>query len=503
MDSVSKSNVPERQDRPGDLDNIRQLLRQLEEAAVRESETADATSTAVPVWATPGTLPPASEYEASENDDAGNDLASLTRGRGRAVSSPVQSLDSAVPAPHPTVTILHPSGPAPVPAPVPRRASRIAIALGSFALGIAAAGGILVGLAHLQLPRPAERAASPSAAVAVAVAVDVAPAAIAPEPATAPPDARAEITSPASPSAPAETTSPATSTIQSATNSQTPSRSEPTSASALPSAPAEIAAPSPAEAPATPASSIQPLADANATAASKPTATPAASAAPKAPTPLADNAERTLQVADRIELRAGQRVPFDLAISPATPETERLLIVLRSVPPWLSLSKGGAIGNAIWLLPAHEAAGVSLQITDQASAGPTEIIVQLAQIDGSILAERKVEVRVTGRAPLGTQTLVSSSSIEQAVMRQLQARGELLLDTGEVESARTLLRTAAEAGSVAAALRLAETYDPSEVQRLGVTAISADLAEAVHWYRRAEALGSPIAAARLLSLGRR
>ena len=93
--------------------------------------------------------------------------------------------------------------------------------------------------------------------------------------------------------------------------------------------------------------------------------------------------------------------------------------------------------------------------------------------------------------------------LPDTMILRLQARGELLLDTGEVEAARTLFRNAAEAGSVSAALRLAETYDPQEMQRLGMNLGAADPVQAVRWYERAQALGSPVAAARLATLGRR
>lgn len=85
----------------------------------------------------------------------------------------------------------------------------------------------------------------------------------------------------------------------------------------------------------------------------------------------------------------------------------------------------------------------------------------------------------------------------------MMARAELLLDTGEVESARTLLRSAAVAGSVGAALKLAETYDPSELQRLGMAEAAANQGEAVRWYEHAQSLGSVVATGRLVALGRR
>jgi TPR repeat protein len=91
---------------------------------------------------------------------------------------------------------------------------------------------------------------------------------------------------------------------------------------------------------------------------------------------------------------------------------------------------------------------------------------------------------------------------DQEIQRLLE-RGELLINTGEIEAARTLLRSAAEAGNVAAALKLAETYDPAQIPRLGMAVTSADPLLAVRWYVHAEALGSQVATARLAALGRR
>ncbi|CAN0511673.1 unnamed protein product, partial [Phaeothamnion confervicola] len=153
-------------------------------------------------------------------------------------------------------------------------------------------------------------------------------------------------------------------------------------------------------------------------------------------------------------------------------ETDPLLIVLRGVPTWVSLSKGSTIDDEIWLLPAKDARELAVSIVE-AVDGIADIRVQIAHLDGRILAETRLNVRAL--KPLRPSPLVAAvpEAGEQTLLRML-ARGELLLDTGELEAARLLLRTAAQGGSVAAALKLAQTYDPGEMRRLGMAETSAD-----------------------------
>ena len=211
-----------------------------------------------------------------------------------------------------------------------------------------------------------------------------------------------------------------------------------------------------------------------------------------------------LNLPDRLELRTGERQSLGLRIDPMPNEAEALLIVIRNVPEWLSFSKGSTIGNEIWLLPAHLANDLALELAEGAN-GSVDLKVQLATVGGQILAERVIATRVirASSVPFAPSRIVAAPRLDQPMISRLLARGELLLDTGEVEAARTLLREAAEAGSVMAALKLAETYDPGEVRRLGMTDSSADPVQAVRWYERAEALGSEVARDRLVALGRR
>ena len=79
-------------------------------------------------------------------------------------------------------------------------------------------------------------------------------------------------------------------------------------------------------------------------------------------------------------------------------------------------------------------------------------------------------------------------------------RGEDFIASGDVSSARLLLRRAAEAGVAQAALELGGTFDPNLVDKLGVKGLAADAAQAGLWYRRAEQFGSAEATRRLQQL---
>ncbi len=83
----------------------------------------------------------------------------------------------------------------------------------------------------------------------------------------------------------------------------------------------------------------------------------------------------------------------------------------------------------------------------------------------------------------------------------LLKRGQDFLANGDLAAARLLLRRAAEAGSVEAALALGTTFDPVTLQRLGAIGAAADPARARQWYQRAAELGSSAASQQLAGLG--
>jgi hypothetical protein len=95
---------------------------------------------------------------------------------------------------------------------------------------------------------------------------------------------------------------------------------------------------------------------------------------------------------------------------------------------------------------------------------------------------------------------VQLSAGERARAEMILALGVRHLEQGNVAAARVFFQRAADTGLAAGALKLAATYDPRELERLGATAVPADRNEARKWYARAHELGAPEAAERLVGL---
>jgi TPR repeat protein len=90
--------------------------------------------------------------------------------------------------------------------------------------------------------------------------------------------------------------------------------------------------------------------------------------------------------------------------------------------------------------------------------------------------------------------------LDPAAITALLSRAEALIASGDVAAARLVLRRAADAGDARAAMRLAETYDPAFLERLGVHGVVPDLAMARNWYEKARTFGSAEAPRRLETL---
>ena len=93
--------------------------------------------------------------------------------------------------------------------------------------------------------------------------------------------------------------------------------------------------------------------------------------------------------------------------------------------------------------------------------------------------------------------------LDRDEIASLIKRGESFISSGDLSSARLLLRRAAEAGAAQAALELGGTFDPNLIEGLGVNGLAADIAQARLWYQHAEQFGSTEATRRLQQLAAR
>ena len=102
--------------------------------------------------------------------------------------------------------------------------------------------------------------------------------------------------------------------------------------------------------------------------------------------------------------------------------------------------------------------------------------------------------------PTQTQPALVIRQLDRDELASLLKRGEDLINSGDLSSARLALRRAAEAGDARAALLLAGTYDPNLLDKLGFQEHAADVALARLWYQRAQQFGSAEAPRRLQQL---
>jgi hypothetical protein len=91
-------------------------------------------------------------------------------------------------------------------------------------------------------------------------------------------------------------------------------------------------------------------------------------------------------------------------------------------------------------------------------------------------------------------------SLDPREVAALIKRGQDLLASGDVQSARLLLMRGAEARDARAALLVGTTYDPALLRQIGADGPMADAAQARTWYQRAKEWGEPDAQRKLEAL---
>ena len=94
-----------------------------------------------------------------------------------------------------------------------------------------------------------------------------------------------------------------------------------------------------------------------------------------------------------------------------------------------------------------------------------------------------VAVATPGTGPITAQPVIPA--VDEVVIRQTIDDGAAKMAAGDIASARTFYRRAADLGDGRAAFALAETYDPVALKRLGSSGKRADIATARRWYQTA------------------
>jgi len=240
-------------------------------------------------------------------------------------------------------------------------------------------------------------------------------------------------------------------------------------------------------------------------------------------------------VATTILAEPASQAALSIQVGPPGSVPGNTFVRLRGLPASVSLSEGYAIAPGSWAVPLFGLPSLKA-IVPAGVSGRSEIIIHLVGVDGTTLAETRTALvvgpaamiapserpaaeRVPADRPPQRSTLAISPSPtpgrngqppptnltpdEKQRAERLVVSGDRHLEQGNIGAARQFFQRAAEAGLAAGALKMAATYDPSELDRLGVKVQGAipDRAEARKWYERARTLGAPEAEERLARIG--
>jgi TPR repeat protein len=126
-----------------------------------------------------------------------------------------------------------------------------------------------------------------------------------------------------------------------------------------------------------------------------------------------------------------------------------------------------------------------------------EVTIALRRTNGLVAAQTKAWIAV----PPPASPDAAAPKMNAAVVKDLVAKGDRLLEKGDIVAARTMYQRAAEMGSGSAALTLGATYDPTRLWSLGALGMVGNKERARQWYARASELGNPDAKAWLMALG--
>lgn len=246
-----------------------------------------------------------------------------------------------------------------------------------------------------------------------------------------------------------------------------------------------------------------------------------------------------INVASVILAEPAVETPFPIQIGPVEAIPQQTFLRIRGLPSTATLSEGHAIAAGAWAIPLSGLPRLKIATPAGASA-KNDVTISLVAIDGRILSEVKATLLIAPAsvlAPAATQAAsgqpantaalgppglstvpaparlpleppvpappdISPEDRERAL--KYMERGDAGLANGNITIARLFYEHAAELDWGPAALALAATYDPNELNRWNIIGgVEPDLTEARKWYERARELGAAEAVERLQRLGAR
>jgi len=176
-------------------------------------------------------------------------------------------------------------------------------------------------------------------------------------------------------------------------------------------------------------------------------------------------------------------------------------VVIGGLAPGSALSAGRPEGPNTWRLAVEELAGTAIT-PPRGFVGTMALTLELHLADNTLADRKGLQLEWSGKSALAPAASQPRRHDADEIALMIKSGTELMAN-GDISAARLMYQRAAEAGDAAAALALAETYDPLVLRRVNPKGgITPDVALAHTWYEKAKDLGSAVATERLERLAR-
>ena len=224
------------------------------------------------------------------------------------------------------------------------------------------------------------------------------------------------------------------------------------------------------------------------------------------PNPTTAVAPRLLVGNVAIRDEASTAFPIHVDLADGT-SVDSVFVLIHGLPEGAQFSNGQPHAPGVWKLAPDQAIDLKLRMPSTAPAS-TRLNIELLSAQGTLITTETSTVVVQTRdVPLQREEPAQDPGPPsydrigaEARVAGYLARGQELLASGNVSSARAFFRRAADANSPQGALAMGATYDPNYFEKLGIQGMQADSNAARQWYEKAAELGSKDALDRLSAL---
>jgi hypothetical protein len=219
------------------------------------------------------------------------------------------------------------------------------------------------------------------------------------------------------------------------------------------------------------------------------------------PTRVAQLTPSTRLVVESQRAFANEPMPLGIALNDASGGE---MLSLAGLAVGTKLTAGSPRGETGWQVAARDLK-MAFAHAPTGFIGAMDAVVDLRSPHDRLMDSQVIRLEWVEKKPVAalaprrdpfaqTEAIIPLEAEEIATLLK---RGQDFLKTGDIMSARLVLRRAANAGNGHAALALGATFDAVFLAQLGALGFAPDVAQARVWYQRALELGSTEASRRL------